>query len=158
MSQWLTEHPGVLALLANLLILGLGWPVIKSMLTMYKDQVHELRVERDDYRAKLHAERNDHGACIAKIAELEARPDLGTIRLLIETQTEAMKGIGSSNQSIAETLRLHMADDHKAFVAINTSLDAGNTIAKRMVDLLIKHDNKVDRNLAKVVKLKTQKS
>jgi hypothetical protein len=67
-----------------------------------KEQIHAITDERDDYRNKLHSEKELHGAAKLRIQEMELRPDVTALFKASEAfyteQTKAMSTLVQSFQ------------------------------------------------------------
>ncbi len=92
----------------------------EDMVGSYKAQIDELKVERDDYRDKLHGLRDSAHARAqmdaVKIAELEARPNVdhvykaqqeffGKMGAHMDEQTKTLKTLNSSFTTILEAIQ-----------------------------------------------------
>lgn len=102
----------------------------KSLIDTLDRQIVGLTNERDDYRTKLHAEREGHHACQLRIQELEARPDISKLFTASEAfyckQTEAMA-------KLIESIHEHDASVADKMEPIYVSLE---TIGKGIKELL----------------------
>lgn len=154
--EWLKEYPVLTFILGSGFSVAIGWKAVKELLSTYREQVKELRTERDSYRNDLHSARRDLQTKTNHIAELELQPNLGTLKTLIEGQTLAMTGIGDSGSAMAESLKEHMGADHKAFEAINSNMEASNETLKtistglsNLFKMLRSHDSRVAARVRK---------
>lgn len=147
--EWLKDYPIFSFLFGCLFTIGISWKQIKELLSTYKEQVSTLRSERDDYKKNLHTARNELQECHNRIAEYELQPDLGTIKTLIEGQTAAMTGIGQTGSVVAEALKSHMVDDHKAFEHIGENLSSISKSLTNLFKMLQSHDPRVAAHVRK---------
>lgn len=99
----------------------------KSHLVETELRYSEMKSERDKYREDLHIERNARGKDQKLIAELEARPDYGTLKTLLENQTNVMRSIG-------ESLEGHIASDAVTFGKIAESIAQIPAVLRAIID------------------------
>lgn len=129
---------GLWMLAGMILATGIFWLVNRKVLKLQASaaeklaktldrQIEALERERDDYRNKLHDERDAHQACQLRMKELEARPDLTTLTALLEDQKNWMRSLG-------ESLANHSESDAKIFGKIEEALSRFPGELKRMSD------------------------
>jgi hypothetical protein len=82
-------------------------------------QIAALEKERNEYREKLHMERNAHQACELRAKDLEARPDLTALTVLLSEQKDWMRSLG-------ESLKQHSESDARIFGGIEQSFKVTN--------------------------------
>jgi hypothetical protein len=98
---------------------------------IYRDQIKTLMEERQDYKDKLHTEKDEHYATTLKLAEAETRPDLTSIEQLLKIYS-------ASTEKISSTLEAHVHEDAKSFLAIQTALDVIPSRLSEQSDLFTK--------------------
>lgn len=105
----------VIFFFVNRKVLALQSVAAVNLAKILKDQCAALTLERDDYRMKLHNEKDQHQATQLKLKEMEARPDLTSLTILLSDQKEWMRALGNS-------LKEHSESDAKIFGKIESSL------------------------------------
>lgn len=132
MNDWINTSEilgirGLWMLFGALVTAALFWLVNRKVLRMQAEaaeklavildrQIKALEKERDDYRNKLHDERDGHQSTLLRIKELESRPDFSTLVTLLEDQRNWMRELGT-------TLREHSESDARIFGMIEKSLE-----------------------------------
>jgi hypothetical protein len=105
----------ILFWIVNRKVLGMQAAASGNLARTLDRQIEALERERDDYRTKLHDERDSHQVAELRIKELESRPDLGALTALLTDQKEWMRALGQS-------LKDHSESDAAIFATISESL------------------------------------
>jgi hypothetical protein len=100
---------------ANRKLISLQGEAARELASTYLRQNEALTSERNEYREKLHDERDRHQAAELRIKELEARPDLSSLTVLLKDNQNWMRDLG-------DQLRSHSESDAKLFGQISESL------------------------------------
>lgn len=107
-----------------------------GLIKTLKEQIHALNDERDDYRTKLHNERELHNAAKLRIQEMELRPDVTALFKASEAfyteQTKAMSSLVASFQQHDRMVNERMAPIYESL----------ETMGKGIQELLRRTDAK----------------
>jgi len=95
----------------------------KTMVESYKVQIAEFKIERNDYRDKLHEEKQAHQATLLLLTDLQARPNVDQV----------YKG----QQDFFQRMSGHMDEQTKTMKLIHESI--------------VKHDQGVEKRAKEVV-------
>lgn len=101
--------------LVNRKVLRLQATAAEKLADTLDRQIAALERERDNYRTRLHDERDAHQACALRVKELEARPDLSDLTALLSDQKDWMRSLG-------ESLTEHSRTDANIFGKIEEAL------------------------------------
>lgn len=110
--------------LGNILALAVCYTAMKALIKIQREHIQELSAERDDYRTKLHASRNDEQKLTTRINELESRPDLRSL-------SEMMTGHNRVINALVDKLTsrdLIFERVEEAFVKTTTALENLTTL------------------------------
>lgn len=69
------------------------YTVMLALIKVQREHIKELGSERDDYRSKLHQCRNDAEVTSLKLSELQSRPDLHDLGVIIGQNTKALTSL-----------------------------------------------------------------
>lgn len=143
MIEILQKFPALWAIFGTMLAAGVFWvanrkliswqaTATKSLIDTLDRQIVGITNERDNYRNKLHDERESHNACKLRIQELELRPDVTRLfeasEVFYSKQAEAMG-------KLVESIHEHDASVVVKMQPIYMSLE---TISKGIKELLMR--------------------
>lgn len=111
---------GFLFWLGSRKVLRLQGVAAESLAATLDRRIQAVEKERDEYRDKLHAERNERQAIELRAKELEARPDLTSLTTLLSDQKDWMRALGKD-------LAQHTESDARVFGKIEESLTTALT-------------------------------
>ena len=106
---------GMIFYFANRKVLALTTTASELLSKTQREHIAAMTAERDDYRNKLHDEKNNHQATAAKLVELRSRPDVSTLHTLLTEQSTVLRQISNS-------FATHMHDDSEIFKEITHAL------------------------------------
>lgn len=99
-----------------------------NLVDTLKGQISALTSERDDYRSKLHTEREEHHACTLRIKELELRPDVTALfqasQDFYKAQSDVQSRQAAMMSEMIQAVRKHDSDVGERMKPVYDSLGA----------------------------------
>lgn len=109
----------------------------------YEKDLLESKARGDDYEKRLHDRRNEwmakELAMTEELAQLRERPDLGTLKSLVEAGISQSAGIASTIGAIGETLRGHVSNDAETFKKIERSMQRNLELQEKIFSAITDH-------------------
>jgi hypothetical protein len=108
--------------------------VTKDLLVMQKDhydnELSEIKSEKEDYKSKLHAEKEAHQATLFTVADLQARPNVDKV---YEGQQEFFRKNTDCMQALLKMVQEHDASiEDRTKAIIQPVIDVCEQIAKAL--------------------------
>jgi len=115
--------------------------VTKDLLVMQKDhydnELSEIKNEKEDYKTKLHAEKEAHQATLFTVADLQARPNVDKVyqgqQEFFQKNTDCMQMLLKTSEAMFNTLQEHdKGIEERTKAIIQPVIDVCEQIAKAL--------------------------